>query len=141
MAVGESISQIFKYSFTRALLLFSIDKLLEALARALVPSQKHLPGLFFALAVVSRRRATIFWVWCQSLHSLHLNQILTTSSKLNLTENCVARVKPILIRYAVGVHRRVDIYSIESAGIEYSIDMKVTIPVQSIPCLYNVHIF
>ena len=29
-------------------------------------------------------------------------------------------------RYAVGVHRRVDIYSIESAGIEYSIDMKVS---------------
>ena len=25
----------------------------------------------------------------------------------------------------MGVHRRVDIYSIESAGIEYSIDMKV----------------
>ena len=31
----------------------------------------------------------------------------------------------MFFRYAVGVHRRVDIYSIESAGIEYSIDMKV----------------
>ena len=30
-------------------------------------------------------------------------------------------------RYAVGVHRRVDIYSIETAGIEYSIDIKVRI--------------
>ena len=30
----------------------------------------------------------------------------------------------MFFRYAVGVHRRVDIYSIESAGIEYSIDMK-----------------
>ena len=29
----------------------------------------------------------------------------------------------------MGVHRRVDIYSIESAGIEYSIDMKVNIAV------------
>ena len=27
----------------------------------------------------------------------------------------------------MGVHRRVDIYSIESAGIEYSIDMKVNL--------------
>jgi len=33
-------------------------------------------------------------------------------------------VSPDGSRYAVGVHRRVDIYSIESAGIEYSIDMK-----------------
>jgi len=33
-------------------------------------------------------------------------------------------VSPDGTRYAVGVHRRVDIYSIESAGIEYSIDMK-----------------
>ena len=35
------------------------------------------PRLFSAPAVVSRRRATSFWVWCQSLHRLHLNQILT----------------------------------------------------------------
>ena len=35
----------------------------------------------------------------------------------------------MFFRYAVGVHRRVDIYSIESAGIEYSIDMKVNIAV------------
>ena len=35
------------------------------------------------------------------------------------------RIYVILGRYAVGVHRRVDIYSIESAGVEYSIDMKV----------------
>merc|ERR1719219_1440040 len=33
-------------------------------------------------------------------------------------------VSPDGSRYAVGVHRRVDIYSIESAGVEYSIDMK-----------------
>ena len=34
-------------------------------------------------------------------------------------------VSPDGTRYAVGVHRRVDIYNIETAGIEYSIDMKV----------------
>jgi len=34
-------------------------------------------------------------------------------------------VSPDGSRYAVGVHRRVDIYSIESAGIEYTIDLKV----------------
>jgi protein MAK11 len=33
-------------------------------------------------------------------------------------------VSPDGTRYAVGVHRRVDIYNIETAGIEYSIDMK-----------------
>ena len=37
------------------------------------------PWLFYAPAVVSRSRATSFWVWCQSLHRLHLNQILTLS--------------------------------------------------------------
>ena len=36
-------------------------------------------------------------------------------------------VSPDGARYAVGVHRRVDIYSIETAGIEYSIDIKVRI--------------
>ena len=80
-----------------------------------------------ALAVVSRRRTNSFWVWCQSLHRLHLNQILT-----NKTISASCPISPLLFhgssschRYAVGVHRRVDIYSIESAGIEYSIDMKV----------------
>jgi len=33
-------------------------------------------------------------------------------------------VSPDGTRYAVGVHRRVDIYSIENAGVEYSIDIK-----------------
>eukprot|EP00092_Neocalanus_flemingeri_P008804 GFUD01009477.1.p1 GENE.GFUD01009477.1~~GFUD01009477.1.p1 ORF type:complete len:382 (+),score=87.60 GFUD01009477.1:57-1202(+) len=33
-------------------------------------------------------------------------------------------VSPDGTRYAVGVHRRVDIYSIETAGVEYSIDIK-----------------
>merc|ERR1712080_743454 len=33
-------------------------------------------------------------------------------------------VSPDGSRYAVGVHRRVDIYSIESAGVEYTIDLK-----------------
>merc|ERR1712098_319500 len=33
-------------------------------------------------------------------------------------------VSPDGSRYAVGVHRRVDIYSIENAGVEYSIDLK-----------------
>ena len=34
-------------------------------------------------------------------------------------------VSPDGARYAVGLHRRVDIYSIETAGVEYSIDLKV----------------
>ena len=34
-------------------------------------------------------------------------------------------VSPDGTRYAVGLHRRVDIYSIENAGVEYTIDMKV----------------
>ena len=34
-------------------------------------------------------------------------------------------VSPDGSRYAVGLHRRVDIYSIENAGVEYTIDMKV----------------
>jgi len=34
-------------------------------------------------------------------------------------------VSPDGLRYAVGLHRKVDIYSIESAGIEYTIDLKV----------------
>jgi len=34
-------------------------------------------------------------------------------------------VSPDGSRYAVGVHRRVDVYSIENAGVEYSIDLKV----------------
>ena len=34
-------------------------------------------------------------------------------------------VSPDGSRYAVGVHRRVDIYSIDTAGVEYSIDIKV----------------
>jgi len=33
-------------------------------------------------------------------------------------------VSPDGSRYAVGVHRRVDIYSIDTAGVEYSIDIK-----------------
>merc|ERR1712127_615157 len=33
-------------------------------------------------------------------------------------------VSPDGTRYAVGLHRRVDIYSIESAGVEYTIDLK-----------------
>lgn len=33
-------------------------------------------------------------------------------------------VSPDGSRYAVGVHRRVDIYSIDTAGVEYSIDVK-----------------
>jgi protein MAK11 len=33
-------------------------------------------------------------------------------------------VSPDGCRYAVGIHRRVDIYSIESAGVEYTIDLK-----------------
>jgi len=33
-------------------------------------------------------------------------------------------VSPDGTRYAVGVHRRVDVYSIENAGIEYTINMK-----------------
>ena len=45
----------------------------------------------------------------------------------------------MFFRYAVGVHRRVDIYSIESAGIEYSIDMKVSTPVQIAFCLIPVN--
>ena len=27
-------------------------------------------------------------------------------------------------RYCVGIHRRVDVYSIESAGVEYTVDLK-----------------
>ena len=34
-------------------------------------------------------------------------------------------VSPDGTRYAVGLHRRIDIYSIETAGVEYSIDLKV----------------
>ena len=66
-------------------------------------------------------------MWCQSLHRLHLNQILTILSFTNLQKHSLDQIRicVILGRYAVGVHRRVDIYSIESAGIEYSIDMKV----------------
>ena len=37
------------------------------------------------------------------------------------------RVSPDGTKYAVGVHRRVDIYSIETAGVEYTIDLKVEI--------------
>jgi len=33
-------------------------------------------------------------------------------------------VSPDGLRYAVGIHRRVDIYSIESAGVEYTIELK-----------------
>merc|ERR1712080_217046 len=33
-------------------------------------------------------------------------------------------VSPDGTRYALGIHRRVDIYSIENAGIEYTIDLK-----------------
>lgn len=33
-------------------------------------------------------------------------------------------VAPDGTRYAVGLHRRVDVYSIESAGVEYTIDLK-----------------
>merc|ERR1712080_504683 len=33
-------------------------------------------------------------------------------------------VSPDGTRYAVGIHRRVDIYSIESAGVEYTIELK-----------------
>ena len=40
-------------------------------------------------------------------------------------------VSPDGTRYAVGVHRRVDIYNIETAGIEYSIDMKVSVRVHA----------
>ena len=35
-------------------------------------------------------------------------------------------VSPDGTRYAVGLHRRVDIYSIENAGVEYTIDLKVS---------------
>ena len=34
-------------------------------------------------------------------------------------------VSPDGTRYAVGLHRRIDIYSIENAGVEYTIDLKV----------------
>ena len=34
-------------------------------------------------------------------------------------------VSPDGTRYAVGLHRKIDIYSMENAGIEYSIDLKV----------------
>lgn len=34
-------------------------------------------------------------------------------------------VSPDGSRYAVGIHRRVDIYSIDSAGVEYTIELKV----------------
>ena len=36
-------------------------------------------------------------------------------------------VSPDGTRYAVGLHRKIDIYSIENAGIEYSIDLKVSL--------------
>jgi hypothetical protein len=29
-----------------------------------------------------------------------------------------------MCRYCVGIHRRVDVYSIESAGVEYTVDLK-----------------
>ena len=35
-------------------------------------------------------------------------------------------VSPDGTRYAVGLHRKVDIYSIENAGVEYTIDLKVS---------------
>ena len=34
-------------------------------------------------------------------------------------------VSPDGSRYAVGLHRRIDIYSMENAAVEYSIDLKV----------------
>ena len=34
-------------------------------------------------------------------------------------------VSPDGSRYAVGLHRKIDIYSMETAGVEYSIDLKV----------------
>ena len=36
-------------------------------------------------------------------------------------------VSPDGSRYAVGLHRKVDIYSIETAGIEYTIELKVNL--------------
>ena len=36
-------------------------------------------------------------------------------------------VSPDGTRYAVGLHRRIDVYSIETAGVEYSIDLKVNL--------------
>ena len=34
-------------------------------------------------------------------------------------------VSPDGLRYAVGIHRRIDIYSVETAGVEYTIQLKV----------------
>ena len=39
-------------------------------------------------------------------------------------------VSPDGTRYAVGLHRRIDIYSIENAGVEYTIDLKVSFELQ-----------
>ena len=40
-------------------------------------------------------------------------------------------VSPDGTRYAVGLHRKIDIYSMENAGIEYSIDLKVIVILKS----------
>ena len=42
-------------------------------------------------------------------------------------------VSPDGSKYAVGVHRRVDVYSIETAGVEYTIELKVRWNLTSFP--------
>ena len=120
--------------------LMAVGELFERLDHQIfVPSQKHLSG-FFCLGGRQQKKITQFLgvvpVSTQaapqsdsynSLLPTCKNILLTILSFTNLQKHSLDQIRicVILGRYAVGVHRRVDIYSIESAGVEYSIDMKV----------------